>query len=68
MARKKRSIDYSKENIIFEHDRMHKKLMRYNPNTKSVEVKIVEPAQKGLSEISFAHLPKEIKKILKPLR
>ena len=68
MAKKKKSIDYSKENILFEHDQMTKKLMRYDLNRKFAEVKIVEPPQKGLSEISFAHLPKEIKKIVQPLK
>ncbi len=68
MAKKKKSVDYSKENILFQHDQMTKKLMRYNPNIKSAEVKIVEPPQKGVSEISFAHLPKEIKKIVQPLK
>ncbi len=68
MAKKKKSVDYSKENVIFEMDQKQEKLMRYMPEVQAVELKCMEPGSKGIHEVAFAHLPKEIKQLLKPLR
>ena len=68
MARKKKSVDYSKENIIFTLNLKQEKLMRYMPDLQAVELKCMEPGSKGTHEIAFAHLPKEIKQIVKPLK
>ena len=68
MAKKKKSIEYSKENIIFMMDQKQEKLMRYMPEVQAVELKCMEPGSKGIHEVAFAHLPKEIKQLLKPLR
>ena len=68
MAKKKKSVDYSKENLIFTMEQKQEKLMRYMPEVQAVELKCMEPGSKGIHEVAFAHLPKEIKQILKPLR
>jgi len=68
MARKKKSVDYSKENIIFTMDLKQEKLMRYMPEVQAVELKCMEPGSKGIHEVAFAHLPKDIKQLVKPLR
>lgn len=68
MAKKKKSVDYSKENLIFTMDLKKEKLMRYMPELQAVELKCMESGSKGTHEVAFAHLPKEIKQILKPLK
>jgi len=68
LAKKKKSVDYSKENIIFTLELKQEKLMRYMPEVQAVELKCMEPGSKGTHEVAFAHLPKEIKQIVKPLR
>jgi len=68
MAKKKKSVEYSKENIIFTMEQKQEKLMRYMPEVQAVELKCMEPGSKGIHEVAFAHLPKEIKQLLKPLR
>lgn len=68
MAKKKKSIDYSAENILFILDQKEEKLMRFMPDIQAVELKCMEPGSKGTHEVAFAHLPKEIKQLIKPLK
>ncbi len=68
MAKKKKSIDYSSENIIFELEKRQEKLMRFNPNLQEVELKCLDEGVKGTHTVAFAHLPKEIKQLIKPLK
>ncbi len=68
MAKKKKSVEYSAENIIFTLDKNQEKLMRYMPESQAVELKCMEPGSKGTHEVAFAHLPKEIKQLVKPLK
>lgn len=68
MAKKKKSVDYSSQEIIFTLDRKQEKLMRYMPEIQAVELKCLEPGSKGTHEVAFAHLPKEIKQLVKPLK
>jgi len=49
-------------------DHKQEKLMRYMPEVQAVELKCMEPGSKGIHEVAFAHLPKEIKQLVKPLR
>lgn len=68
MAKKKKSVDYSSQDIIFTLDQQLEKLMRYMPDIQAVELKCMEPGSKGTHEVAFAHLPKEIKQLVKPLK
>lgn len=68
MAKKKKSVDYSQQNIIFTMDKKQEKLMRFMPDVQAVELKCMEPGSKGTHEVAFAHLPKEIKQLVKPLK
>ncbi len=68
MAKKKKSIDYSSENITFVFENKKEKLMRYNPNLQVTELKCLEAGSKGTHEVAFAHLPKEIKELIRPLK
>ncbi len=67
MARKKKSVEYAADNIIFSIETTKYKLIRFHPNSMSVDVKVLDDAtQKGLQSIGFAKLPREIKQKLKP--
>ncbi len=68
MAKKKKSVDYSAQNIVFTLDQKQEKLMRYMPEIQAVELKCMEAGSKGTHEVTFAHLPKEIKQLVKPLK
>ncbi len=68
MAKKKKSVDYSAQNIVFTLDQKQEKLMRYMPDIQAVELKCMEAGSKGTHEVAFAHLPKEIKQLVKPLK
>jgi len=66
MAKKKKSVELSDKNITCKVNEKEYKLIRFYPSAMSVDVKeIGEDAQKGQSNIPFAHLPKEIKKLVK---
>jgi hypothetical protein len=49
-------------------DQKEEKLMRFMPEVQAVELKCMEPGSKGTHEVAFAHLPKEIKQLIKPLK
>lgn len=68
MAKKKKSVDYSSEEIVFELEKRQEKLMRFNPNLQEVELKCLDEGAKGTHTVAFAHLPKEIKQLIKPLK
>jgi hypothetical protein len=67
MAKKKKSIEFSSENILFEIATFKYKLIRFHPSSMTVDVKVVGDAEKkGIEQIAFAHLPRDIKQKLKP--
>ncbi len=67
MAKKKKSIEYSDEQILFAMDSRQYKLIRFHPSNMSVDVKVINDAtQKGMLTIGFAELPRDIKQKLKP--
>ena len=68
MAKKHKSIDYSAQEIIFTLDNKKEKLMRFNPKLQEAELKSLETGSKGTHLVAFAHLPKEIKQLIKPLK
>ena len=65
MAKKKKSIEFASQNIMFTLDSVERKLLKYLPETKEVEVKTI--GEKGVQKLPFAHMPKEIKQVIKPL-
>jgi len=67
MAKKKKSCDLSAKNIQYTQNNIHYKVLRFNPSYMTVYVmKLEDNEEKGYIDMPFAHLPKEIKKIIKP--
>jgi len=68
MAKKKKSVELSDKNINFEMDKQSIKIIRFHPTSMEVDV-IVNNNGKlkmGMQTLPFAHLPKNIKKLIKP--
>jgi len=65
---KKKVINLSDQNITYNEKERHFKLISFNPNTMEVEVSVSEEAEKlkKVMKLPFAHLPKELKKLIKP--
>ncbi len=68
MAKKKKSIELSSKNIEYVVNNVLYKIIRFKPASMCVDVMVFEPeVTKGIQkELPFAHLPKEIKKLIKP--
>ncbi len=72
MAKKKPTLDFSNDDIRFKLKEQEMKVLSLNQESMNVEVIIMEDAKnngikKRVSKMAFAHLPKEIKKLLRPL-
>jgi glucosamine 6-phosphate synthetase-like amidotransferase/phosphosugar isomerase protein len=67
MAKKKKTIDFSNQNITFISKDETIKVLSLNLNSMDVEVLIINNEKKSVQKMPFAHLPKEIKKIVRPL-
>ncbi len=67
MAKKKKSIELTAQDMSFtEKDTLYK-LMRFYPDKMTLDTMIYEDGKKqGMRNIPFAHLPKELKKKIKP--
>ncbi len=65
---KKKSIELSQNNITFNMNKQSYKVIRFHPSSMNVDVMIYNDGiiKKGLNTLPFAHIPKEIKKIIKP--
>ena len=66
MAKKKKICDLRAQNIAYTQDNVSYKVIRFNPSYMTVHVIKYEDNEKREIEMPFAHLPKEIKKIIKP--
>lgn len=67
MAKRKKSVELSEQNLTCKVNEIEYKIIRYYPSAMSVDVKAMgENAAKGLQNIPFAHLSKEMKKRVKP--
>jgi len=68
VAKKKKSIELSDKKISFSVERVSYKVIRYYPTAMTLDVMVFEEdgTKKGMQNIPFAHIPKEIKKIVKP--
>ena len=66
MAKKKKSVEYSDQHIHFMIEETKYKLIRFHPASMGVDAKnISDESVKGVVKISFAHLPREIKQLVK---
>ena len=68
MAKKKKSVELSDKKIIFTIDKRSFKAIRYYPTAMTLDVmEFDENGEKlGMQNLAFAHIPKEIKKLVKP--
>jgi uncharacterized protein (DUF2225 family) len=66
--KKKKSVELSEQNIRFEVDRQLYKAIRYYPTAMSLDVMEFDKngSKIGMTNIPFAHIPKGIKKMIKP--
>jgi hypothetical protein len=69
MARKKPTIDLLAKNITFSQNDQHFQVLSLNLNSMSVEVieTLGEDKKKKVRKMPFGHLPKEIKKLIRPI-
>ena len=68
MAKKKKSVELSDKKINFNIERISYKAIRYYPTAMSLDVIATDEngVKQGMQNIPFAHIPKDIKKIIKP--
>ena len=68
MAKKKKSVELSDKKINFIIEKISYKAIRYYPTAMSLDVMVTDEngVKLGMQNIPFAHLPKDIKKIIKP--
>ncbi|MDK9693720.1 MAG: hypothetical protein OEL19_05700 [Sulfurimonas sp.] len=67
MAKEKKSIDLSAMNISFTVQKSTYKVVRFYPAKMTVDVIVFEDGITDcIKTLPFAHLPKEIKKTIKP--
>lgn len=67
MAKKKKAVELTQQNLEFTQNSTTYKLIRFKPENMTLDVIRHENGEKlGLFEIPFAHLPKALKKIIKP--
>ena len=68
MAKKKKKIELSQKDITYIVDKQRYKVIRFIPENMSVDILVLNEGQlqEGHQNIPFAHLPKNIKKIVKP--
>ena len=66
--KKKKSIELSDKKIKFMVEKLSYKAIRYYPTAMSLDVMEFDKDGKkvGMRNIPFAHVPKDIKKIIKP--
>ncbi|MDD2791289.1 MAG: hypothetical protein PHU40_11600 [Sulfurimonas sp.] len=67
MAVKKPIIDFTEQNISYKEKSCVYTVLRLHPEYMTVDVNVLENGvKKGMQKLPFAHLPKEIKKLVKP--
>lgn len=66
--KKKKSIELSEKKIKFNIEKRFFKVIRYYPTAMTVDVmEFKENGDKvGVMNLAFAHIPKDIKKLVKP--
>lgn len=68
MAKKKKSIELSNKKISFTREKILYKIIRFYPSTMSLDVMVEDENgnKLGMQSIPFAHVTKEVKKLIKP--
>lgn len=66
MAKRKESVDLQSKKITFLVQNREYKALRFHPSKMTLDIMLTSKETDGLREIPFAHIPKEIKKIIKP--
>lgn len=67
MAKDKKSIELSEKKIVFDIKKVSYRVIRFYPSQMIVDVMVIDDGVKlGMQTLPFAHMPKEIKKIIKP--
>lgn len=65
---KKKVINLSDQNISFVEKERHIKIISFNPNSMEVEVSISQEGEKKkVTKLPLGHLPKDIKKRVRPV-
>ena len=66
--KKKKSIELSDKKINFSIEKISYKVIRYYPTAMTIDVMVTEEdgSKLGMQNIPFAHIPKEMKKLIKP--
>jgi hypothetical protein len=66
--KKKKSVELSDKKINFNIEKVSYKAIRYYPTAMTIDVMVTDEngVKLGMQNIPFAHVPKEIKKIIKP--
>ena len=65
---KKKVINLSEQNISFVEKEREMKIISFNPNSMEVEVTVTEEGEKKkVMKLPLGHLPKEIKKLVRPV-
>ena len=67
MGKKKQTLDFSSQDITFKIKEQSFKVLSLNLNSMDIEVIEYEETRKKVAKIPFAQLPKDIKKLLRPL-
>lgn len=68
MAKKRKAPqDLKALQLSFTENEVHYELLRYHPDRMEVHCKRIDKGESLLIDLPFAHLPKALKKILKPL-
>jgi len=66
MAKKKENIDLRAKNIIFLLQNEEYKALRFYQDKMTLDIISTSSVNEGIRNVAFAHIPKEIKKIIKP--
>jgi len=68
MAKKKKSVELSAKKINFMIEKTSYRAIRYYPSTMTIDVMVHDEngLKVGMQNIPFAHLPKDVKKTIKP--
>ena len=65
MAKKRPAESFVDLNIVFEHEQARWQLLRLDPNSMNVVLRATESGKERT--LPFAHLPKSVKKMIRPL-
>ena len=66
MAKKKPAESFAETEIVFEHEQEQWRLLRLDPNSMNAVIRAQDDGRERT--LPFAHLPKSVKKKIRPLR